>query len=157
MLHLNWVKDMKGAAAILKQRLSIGFGSKESNNATMIKQLFLVSTIFFVVTMNFFCKEQSRKGEGSVQSDVSQNKDSISHENGKKLFGLYCRTCHTFSKDGALLGYTKDSIPLEKFINRVFKDSVVVPTTPEQNPHFKFDSILTKKDISDIKYYLDKG
>lgn len=123
----------------------------------MIKQIFLTAAIVFGITASFFCKEQNHKKEVSnTQSRyIVKDEDSMSHANGKKLFGLYCLTCHTFANNQALLGNTKD-ITLDKFFNRVLKDSVNKPTNKSNDTHFKFDT-LTKKDVSDIKYYLDKG
>lgn len=106
--------------------------------------------------MNFFCKNRSHNNQKKNITNITlQNQDSINHANGRRLFGVYCLTCHTYSNNQALLGNTKN-ISLDKFFNYVLKDSVSTSASKEKNTHIKFDT-LTKKDVSDIKFYLDKG
>ena len=121
----------------------------------MKKQIFFINVVVYVITASLCCKEKpTKKDEGALQSDYTTiDTDSSSHANGKKLFGIYCLTCHTFSQNLALLGNSQD-ITLDSFFIYVLRDSLNIPVN--KNTHLKFDT-LTKKDVSDIKYYLDKG
>ena len=122
----------------------------------MNKQIYLIVLITLAIVINSFCTNQNHgNGDKTNANAVFQKQDSINHANGRRLFGMYCLTCHTFSKKQALLGNTKN-ISLDTFISYVLKDSVILPANKGKNAHVKFDT-LTKKNVSDIKYYLDRG
>jgi hypothetical protein len=112
--------------------------------------------IYLTIGLNFFCAGKNDKTNSSNAEPGSpvEYADTTSHLNGKRLFGLYCLTCHRISQN-PLLG-NSEHISLNNFIYKVMKDSIIVSADKLKNTHPKFE-ILTRKDISDIKYFLDKG
>ena len=122
----------------------------------MKEKIILTIAAMFAATSSFFCKEKSHKKDGkiAVSTDNIKN-DSISHKNGKKLFGIYCVTCHRSTNTLPLLGNSKD-ISSDRFISILLKDTLETQSNKKKDTHLKF-GMLTKKDISDIKYYLDGG
>jgi hypothetical protein len=121
----------------------------------MVKQILLVVSIYLTIGPNFYCVEKNNKISTSNPTPRSliEDADSITHLNGKKLFGLYCLACHRPSKN-PLLG-NSENISLDNFFFHVLKDSSINSTYKRKNKHPKFEG-LTIKYISDIKLFLDK-